>query len=163
MIRTRKAKLEDAPRIAELWLEMAEFHAQRDFYWEISRGCRDGYAAYTSKVITEDCGGVFVAHDDGKVVGFVMATGASRAPCYARQKVGLILDLAVTKGCRRKGAGEKLCNRALRWLSEKGFPSAEVRVATANPLAARFWEKMGFEPRITIAEKTLDSTKKKTR
>jgi ribosomal protein S18 acetylase RimI-like enzyme len=138
---------------------MAKFHARRDPYWEVSRGCRKGYTTYISKVITEGCGGVFVAHDGGEIIGFVMATGASRAPCYARQDVGLILDLAVTKECRRKGVGERLCDQALGWLAERGFRNAEVRVATANPLAAGFWRKMGFEPRITIAEKHLDSTK----
>ena len=116
MIRIRKAKPEDAARVAELWHEMAKFHARRDSYWETSSGCRKGYATYISKVIADGCGGVFVAQEDGEVVGFVMAAGANRAPCYARQKVGLILDLAVTSRCRRKGVGERLCKRALEWL-----------------------------------------------
>ena len=162
-IRIRKAKTEDAERMADLWHEMAMFHARLGEEWRIRRGSKPGFAKYITKVVDEREAGVFVAHDDGRIVGFVVAQAASRARIFVRKDHGLIADLAVTRAYRRRGVGEKLCRRALRWIAARGLDTAEVRFATSNPLATAFWRKMGFDTYMVMATKPVAVREKKSR
>ena len=69
-----------------------------------------------------------------------------RAWVFVHREHGLIVDLAVTRAQRRRGIGERLYRRALRWIQDQGLKTAEVHVASANAVATRFWEEMGFAP-----------------
>ena len=158
-IRIRKARVEDAVRVADLWHEMAVFHGRLGDEWRIRRGSREGFASYVEGLIGEGRDGVFVAHDDGPVVGFVIARRASRARIFAHRDHGLISDLAVSRAYRRRGVGSRLCRRAFRWIGARGLGTAEVRFAAANPLAAAFWREMGFETRVIVAVRAIPGRK----
>jgi len=145
-IRIRKSRPDDAPALADLWHEMATFHAKLDPYWRIRPNCEKGYVPYMEEVAKSNDKAVFVAHHDGKLVGFVLLHLESRARVFVEKEHGLIVDLAVTERYRRCGIGERLVSRAVRWFKSQGVEIMEVRFATANPLSTAFWHKMGFAP-----------------
>lgn len=151
----RKATRNDAPRLAELWHEMALDHARRDDYWKLKRGCKQGFLEHIAALISAGETGVLVAHDRGDIVGFVVVSAARRAPCFVNAECGIIADLAVTESYRGCGVGGRLCRRALEWIRSRGLATAEVRFATANSLAGVFWERMGFEPYMIMAKKEV--------
>lgn len=153
----REARVQDAPALAALWHEMAAFHAQHDPLWKIRRGGREEYAAAMQEVVRSKEQAVFVACEGERPVGFVLAQLDRRARVFAGGEHGLIADLAVTEAFRRRGVGERLLRRSMRWFSSKGVKTAEVRVATTNPVSAAFWRKMGFEPCMTLCRKELSS------
>jgi len=152
-IRIRKARVDDTARLADLWHEMATFHARRGAYWRVRRGCKRGFEEHIAKTIRAGEAGVFVAHDRGALVGFAVGAIASRARCFVEKDHGLIGDIAVTADYRGRGIGEKLCRRVIRWFTAHGLETAEVRVATANPVSTAFWAKMGFEPYMVVNKK----------
>jgi GNAT superfamily N-acetyltransferase len=154
-IRIRKSRPDDAPVLADLWHEMATFHAKLDPYWRIRRDCEKGYVPYVEEVAKSKDKAVFVAHDDGKLVGFVLLHLESRARVFVEKEHGLIVDLAVTEGYRRCGIGERLVSRAVRWFKSRGVATMEVRFATANALSTAFWHKMGFEPYLVTGMKRI--------
>jgi GNAT superfamily N-acetyltransferase len=154
-VRIRKSRLADAPALADLWHEMATFHARLDPYWRIRPSCKKGYIPYMKEVTRSKDKAAFVAHDDGRLVGFVLLHLESRARVFVEKEHGLIVDLAVTAGYRRSGIGEKLVARAVRWFQSQGVETIEVRFATANPLSTAFWHKMGFEPYLVTGMKRI--------
>lgn len=151
----RKSRPEDAPALADLWHEMARFHARQGSYWRLCRNSRKAYAPYLQEVARARDKAVFVARADGAPVGYVLAQLSSRARIFVEKNHGLIVDLAVTKRWRRQGVGERLFRRAVRWLKSKGVRTVEVRISTANPVSTAFWRKRGFEPYMTLNKKTV--------
>jgi ribosomal protein S18 acetylase RimI-like enzyme len=154
-IRIRKSRPEDATSLADLWHEMAVFHARQDPYWRIRPGCKKGYASYIQEVAKAKDKAVFVAHNGGKIVGFILVQLASRARVFVEKDHGLIVDLAVAQAYRRQGIGEKLLARATRWFKSQGVDTIEVRVATANSVSTGFWKKMGFDPYMVMNKKRI--------
>lgn len=151
----RKARIEDAPRLAELWHEMAKHHAKRGEYFRIKRGSTRGFRERMEKLIDEGKSGIFLAQVGREVVGFVTAEAAQRSPCFIHRMRGHIGNLAVTARWRRKGVGERLYRRALAWIAAQGIPVAEAHVAVENPMAVSFWTKMGFRPYMAMMKRDV--------
>lgn len=151
----RRSREEDAPALGDLWHEMARFHAKQAPYWRIRPNCKNGYISFMHDVAKSEDKAVFLAEDDGKPIGFVLAQLSGRARIFVEKEYGLIVDLAVTNGYRRSGVGEKLLHRAVRWFKSKGLKTVEVRVSQANPVATAFWQKMGFEPYMTMNRRRI--------
>jgi ribosomal protein S18 acetylase RimI-like enzyme len=74
---------------------------------------------------------------DGGLVGFAVA-------CQESLKSGILLDLAVDPGYRRRGLGEALVLRTLRALLAMGYPKAHLWVTEGNQPARALYEKVGF-------------------
>lgn len=154
-LRIRKAKTDDTRVLAELWHEMARFHARQGSYWRIKPNCKKGYMTYMQEVVGARDKAVFIAEGDGRPIGFVMVQLSSRARIFVEREHGLVVDLAVTKAVRRSGIGQRLFERAVRWCKSHGVKTLEVRVAASNPLATAFWRKMGFEPYMVMNKREV--------
>jgi ribosomal protein S18 acetylase RimI-like enzyme len=73
----------------------------------------------------------------GSVMGFAVA-------CQESLRSGILLDLAVDPGFRRRGLGEALVLRTLRALLALGYPKAHLWVTEGNHPARALYEKVGF-------------------
>ena len=73
----------------------------------------------------------------GSVIGFAVA-------CQESLRSGILLDLAVDPGFRRRGLGEALVLRTLRALLALGYPKAHLWVTDGNQAARTLYEKVGF-------------------
>ncbi len=83
----------------------------------------------------------FVAEDNGEIVGFV--TGYAEAP--GNPERGLIDDLGVRPGWRRRGLGHSLLLHALHALAGCGASGAVLTVDTENPTGApALYERAGM-------------------
>jgi len=72
----------------------------------------------------------FVAEENGKIVGYVMAD----------EKRNLIVSIAVHPAYRRKGYGKKLMEHVLNFMKGKVI----LQVRKSNEIAIKFYEKLGF-------------------
>ena len=154
-LKIRKSQPGDARVLAELWHEMARFHARQGSYWRIKPKCKKGYVTYMQEVAKAKDKAVFIAEGDGRPVGFIMVQLSSRARIFVEREHGLVVDLAVTKAVRRSGIGQKLFERAVRWFKTQGVKTLEVRASTSNPLATAFWRKMGFDPYMVMNKRQI--------
>jgi len=154
-VRIRKMRVGDAGALADLWLEMVLYHAKCDPYWRVKRNSKGGYAEYMRGMLGAPDKIVYVAHEDGEIVGFVLALLDKRSRVFRQAGVGGIQDLAVTAKWRRKGIGRRLVRKVWGWFEEKGVRTVEVRAATANPLATAFWKSMGFEEYMAMCRKKV--------
>ncbi len=81
----------------------------------------------------------FVAEDDGRLVGVIIAGNDGRR--------GYIYHTAVNPGFRRKGIAKALVNAALEALHDLGINKTALVVFDRNSDGNAFWESMGFTAR----------------
>ena len=91
--------------------------------------------------------GIFVAEQDGDVIGFV-----SVGPCSHEEGPGELYAIYVRPSAWDTGAGLALMEKAVEWLTER-YRNAVLWVAEDNPRARRFYERYGWMPADTrVAE-----------
>lgn len=75
----------------------------------------------------------FVAEDDGKIIGTVLAGHDGRR--------GFLYHVAVLEQYRNRGIGKKLTELALNALKEKGISKVGLLVLRKNEIENAFWGK----------------------
>jgi len=145
-IEYRKATEQDIPRIIELWKEFIDFHKARDAFFSRSKEGPENFGNFILENINKDDAIVYVAEANREVVAHILATIQSYPPAFKIKKYGLVNDLAVTSGYRRKGIGGHLFGMVKEWFAEKGMKRIEIEVATSNEVSTSFWNKMAFSP-----------------
>lgn len=81
----------------------------------------------------------FVAEQDGKIVGVIMAGHDGRR--------GFIHHTTVHQDCRRQGIGGELVQHALDALEQEGIHKVALVAFDRNSLGNAFWEAQGFTSR----------------
>jgi ribosomal protein S18 acetylase RimI-like enzyme len=76
-------------------------------------------------------------NSSGALVGFAVA-------CQESLRSGILLDLAVDPGFRRRGLGKALVLRTLRALLALGYPKVHLWVTDGNQPARTLYERVGF-------------------
>lgn len=99
---------------------------------------REGIARYLAR----NPGTCFVAEEEGKILGVIMAGHDGRR--------GFIYHAAVTPQQRGAGIGRLLAERALEALRAEGISKAALVAFTRNEAGNAFWEKLGFEARCDL-------------
>lgn len=91
--------------------------------------------SYFSYMITHE--DFIVAEIDGEVIGYVLA--------IKRNNVGHVLSTAVDPRYRRRGVGTALMLSCLENLEKRGVKEVRLLVWVGNPIARRFYSKLGFK------------------
>ncbi|MEA2499174.1 MAG: hypothetical protein QOH26_1579 [Actinomycetota bacterium] len=140
-LKIRDADDSDAPRIADLYVELKEHHGR------IQPGNprylveRSDWLAQTKRAI-EDAGIVIkVAELGGDVVGFTKLS-------FAEKPWGLSCEvntLVVAEGHRKRGVGAALMEAAASVGREHGCKGIRADVLLGNDDAVRFYERLGYE------------------
>jgi ribosomal protein S18 acetylase RimI-like enzyme len=144
-ITIRKAITEDAEAIAKLFIELLDFHKERDLYYTKSEVAEERQIAYIKNAISNESYLVLAATDKDKIVGYLIALIDKKPKVYKISDFGKIDIIAITKDYRRQGIGEKLFKKAKDWFLSKDIKRIEMNVATTNEISVNFWHKMGFK------------------
>ena len=129
MIEIRTMALEDYDGVYDLWVNTPGMGLNT------ADDSRDGIAKYIKRNPTTS----FVAHDNGKIIGVIMAGHDGRR--------GYIHHTAVLPDYRRKGIAGKLVDSAMCALEKEGINKAALVVFADNKVGNDFWERMGFVSR----------------
>lgn len=160
-IEIRLAATEDAERIAGMFLESAEYHAELDperystpTVEEIAARYREGRQHPSSagaNALT------LVAELGGEIVGFIDARlEQSSDPMHREMTYCHIAEIAVASGHRKKGIGGHLIRAAEAWGRRLGADFASLEYHAANSRATHFYqESMGYRPASITAIKRL--------
>jgi ribosomal protein S18 acetylase RimI-like enzyme len=138
-VNVRRARLEDARRLAEVhvetWRATYTDVMPREVLDGLSVDEREGlWREWIPHPETE----VFVAELDGEVVGFV-----SVGPCWNSPAMGELYAIYVVPRAHGSGAGPALMDAAVAALGRR-WNVAILWVATENPRARRFYERHGW-------------------
>jgi N-acetylglutamate synthase-like GNAT family acetyltransferase len=141
-ITIRKAHTDDLPEMAELLAEL--FKLETDFPVNRDRQLRG-----LADLLQADKSAVWVAEDDGKLVGMVSlqilistAEGGS---------VGLLEDLVVTEAYRGQGVGRRLLASVELWARENRLSRLQLLADQSNAAALEFYRSLNWSGTRMIA------------
>jgi ribosomal protein S18 acetylase RimI-like enzyme len=154
----RPAKLEDAPAIARVhvasWQSTYQGMLPEEFLASLSE---TGYAERWKRVIGEGSSRVYVAEDEGEVVGF---SSGGRERAGETGYSGELYAIYVIDASQRRGFGRELVRSTVAGLRELGLDDMIIWVLRDNQPARSFYERLGGvyvrgQP-ITIGSVTLE-------
>ena len=126
MINIRVMNIEDYDGIYDLWINTPGMGLNA------TDDSREGIAKYLKRNPTSS----FVAEDDGKIIGVIMAGHDGRR--------GYIHHTAVLAEYRNQGIAKKLVDNAMNALDKEGINKAALVAFERNEIGNGFWEKIGF-------------------
>lgn len=136
---------------------MQEHERRLDPYLAEAGAVAQKYLAYLHTRCAETEGRIFVAEDEGRVVGFVSvwARVKSRQIEEVEHEYAYISDLVVLSSHRRRGAGRALLTRAEQYAVSRGATRLRLGVLAKNDSARALYWRQGFEERLLELEKNL--------
>lgn len=88
--------------------------------------------------VAANADGIFVAEEDGEVVGYVTAR------VDYGSKIGWVPNISVHPRHQKRGVGRKLLQRALDYFRAEGMQIARIETLEQNEVGQRFYPQMGF-------------------
>ena len=146
MINIRKANIQDAAWIEELYTELeqdAVFYQPEHFVLS-PIGSR---SQQLETILNSDSQIMLVAEDDEKVIGFahVVLSKAKAFSCLKPQSNIYLQDLVVSSNYRSRGIGTKLLEAAKAYGRENKVDFFRTQVFPMNKAGLRFYERNGFK------------------
>jgi GNAT superfamily N-acetyltransferase len=101
---------------------------------------------YILGLLADENVGLFVAEQEGKLVGLVhvLVRDAPPVPILVPRRYAILDTLVVKRIARRQGIGHKLMDRAHEWAMLRGATSVELNVFEFNQEAIAFYRSMGY-------------------
>jgi ribosomal protein S18 acetylase RimI-like enzyme len=103
-----------------------------DIHWQERKG------RHIDDDVRAHAAGVFVAEDEGEVVGYV----TTRLDRWG--KVGQVANFAVRRDRQGQGIGRRLIEHALDYFREQGMLLARIETLVQNDRCMDFYPKLGF-------------------
>jgi GNAT superfamily N-acetyltransferase len=142
----RAAVAGDLDAVADLWLEIMDFHhALDERHWNCAPDGREKFREWMGSALDDDERAVLVAEAEGRVVGFAHAMMRGGPPVVVPRRTGFVTDMVVAAGHRRSGIGRRLFRAVEAWCRERGADEVTLTTAVRNEGALAFWREMGFE------------------
>jgi ribosomal protein S18 acetylase RimI-like enzyme len=153
--RVRRATLADLPRIVELWKGITDAHAAFDAAFATRSGGEACVEALLRRTLGDPQSALFVWEDELRILGLCIVRVQLAPALLAEPGRGEITDLGVELRARRRGIGRALAEAALGWVTRRGVPRIEVRVAARNRVGQAFWRGLGFEDFVDVLDRRL--------
>lgn len=151
-IGVRLAEQRDLPALAELSSLLVRLH--HSFDCDRFPAVEQDYANFLGTQFGHRDAVIYVAEDEGKIVGYVFAALEPRSWKELREAAGFIHDLVVDEASRGRGIAVCLVEAASVWLEAHGVARIMLGTAARNEKAQRFFERLGF--RRTMIEMTRE-------
>lgn len=106
----------------------------------------DSYAGI-AKLVQKNSETCFVAEEDGRIIGTVLAGNDGRR--------GYVYHLCVAEDCRRQGIGKKLMDAMLDGMRREGISKVALVAFAYNDAANTFYETIGFTQRDDLVYRNI--------
>lgn len=154
-MKIRPATPSDVQVIVDMERKLLRYHALKSKYFKPVPDAEKKFEKYLRGLIGKKDAAVFVAQSDDKQVGYLIARVFEDPPVLKIRRKGVITDIFVERGYRKRGIGQKLIERALKWFRKQNLQFAELSVYVKNISGKIFWKRMGFEDHMTIMRKKI--------
>jgi ribosomal protein S18 acetylase RimI-like enzyme len=154
----RRAVDADLPALGRLGALLMRTHYEFDQQRFMSPGDdpEGGYAWFLGTQLREPDVAVFVAEQDGDVIGYVYAGIEPQSWKELREEAGFVHDIVVDERGRRSGLASRLMETAAEWLASRGMQRIVLSTAEGNVGAQQLFARLGF--RRTMVEMTRELT-----
>ena len=154
----RPAAQADLNRLSELLLALQDhIEAANPDLWRLSPEARHNLKGQLAGRLRAGNSLALVAeHEMDGVIGVVFGRIVLNKR-YTPPRAGQIDQAFVRQDHRRRGVGARLLAELGRYFAEQGVDDISLRYTVGNPEATRFWQSLGFAPRIVTAGARLDT------
>lgn len=140
------------------WYKEADYEAVEGLIQDLAKLFNDSFnkswfKLYMQNRLIRTVPGVFVADQDGKVVGSIFVD-VQRDPTGAQ--TGYISNMMVSDKHRGEGVGQKLIDNALNYLTIIGVPKIWANVREDTEALVHLFTKKGFKKKFSTFEFTTD-------
>ncbi|MCK9439377.1 GNAT family N-acetyltransferase [Patescibacteria group bacterium] len=140
-----RAKIKDLKDVVELSYKSAMYHKKLTPYYDTSKDVKEVLTKSLKKNIYSSNSCIFIAEENNKIIGYLLAFKVNRLEMFKVKKAGLIADVFIKEDYRRKGIGDKLIKECFDWFRGDKISFAEINVEVSNKQAINFWNKKGFK------------------
>jgi len=140
-MRVRRARPEDEAAVAALMEQLES---------TVHSVVAPGLKARFVQMLTLDHHAVWVAEDEGRVVGLV--TASLRPTLYHSGPSALIDELVVDANARGQGVGRALIEAVVTWALQRGASEVEVSTGMDNEAAQALYQRCGFRVEAVLLE-----------
>lgn len=147
----RRAAASDLPELKRMRIALQDLLAGRDpRVWRLSQELTDSLEEFYAKIMEKDENQVLVAATAGdQPVGMLLVRILDN-PNMDPRPFGRIDDAWVDPEWREQGVMTSLTRAAARFLVERRVPMVMLDWANNNPPSGICWQKLGFEPLMTM-------------
>lgn len=135
----RRAQRTDQETVGELWMQLLDEQASLDDRFGVADDALERWKNDFPMWLDEETSRLYVAEDDGEVLGFVTARRWGPPPIYADSSEVYLEELFVHPEARRQGFGTQLVHAVVDWTDRLGAERVRLNVLTANNAARAFW------------------------
>ena len=130
----------------ELWLPLAQEMEEVSNYNQLKEGLNlEATIEHKQEAVESDEKYLFVAENDGKLIGFISATVEESVPIFSRGDKLKINEMYVRPENRREGLASRLMERIEEVADDKEVETIELSVDVENKSAQELYRKHGFE------------------
>lgn len=133
------------PEIIEVWKEFMDFHKDIDPYLGRGENGHIQFENHLRDLMKSEDTQILIALDKDCAVGYSVSLISKRNPIFKSETYGLISDMAVKSGYRRRGIGEQMLARIYEWFESRNIDRIELNVVARNQIGYSFWKKHGFK------------------
>jgi RimJ/RimL family protein N-acetyltransferase len=108
---------------------------------EIKSNSRDEYLNFVRSILLSENSIIFVAEENGNLLGFINATGGR----YKKNRLCASVVIGILQMHHHKGLGMRLLKELEHWALSKDIHRLELTVMENNHAALGLYKKMGFE------------------
>ncbi|MBT3397608.1 GNAT family N-acetyltransferase [archaeon] len=153
----RKATIADLKDIQGLCSLLCEKeHNEYDGLMDLDWAFSEKGEKYLMEAITKTTDYVFVAVDDGKIVGYLSGGIVTGEGYRNLPKMADLANFFILEDYRSKGLGRMFYESAVSWAKENDAKRLRVEVSPGNDKGVNFYKKMGFEEFTLTLERELE-------
>lgn len=162
--RIRASLPSDAPVLAQIWRQAAEFYADMDpaaFQIPALKGLVDWFEELLAEAPV-DTACILVAEVEGHVVGAIDAVLHEASDDAHRQMVRslgetrvIVNNLMVARSARRAGVGRALMGAVEDWGKQRGAILVTLDTYSKSPVSVPFYERLGYARHAIVFQKRL--------
>lgn len=145
VVKIRKLADDDVDGLCALWSEFARLREGLTHSRILNEDAADYFFAYATGLLSRKDTLTIVADDDGKLVGYLIATKQRRPPIYHHTKVAYLSDAFVTDTHRGKGVLRQFMAELQKWCKGEGITAIDVQLFENNKEAQAIYRKLGFK------------------
>lgn len=157
----RPAREQDITRLGAMWDALYRHQHEHGMLLPLSGDAREKWEKGVRERLDSPVSRVFVAEQDGRLLGFLAAQVKRLPPMYdpGLGKLGVVSEIFVEEGARGRRIGDRLVGAALEWLENAGAGTVELQVVPDNPGGRRFWERHGWRVECLQLRREIPSKK----
>lgn len=141
----RKATIEDFEKLKKFKILSKKEELKYSETLKPIEETEEKYLEYLKTDLQRQWRVVFIAEEDDKIVGMILAKKYKTISISKHEWKGYLSNLFVDEKYRKKGVAVKLMNKCFEWFKENNVLHSTVEIHSDNEAAQNLCRKLGFK------------------